>query len=187
MSEQRLRPWRVLASTYRVDSPFLRLRVDRVELPSGVVVDDYFVRESRGFAVVFALTRDGRVVLVRQYKHGVGEVVTELPAGALDPGESPAACAARELAEETGYTGAAPEPVRTFIIDPTNAAGHFHLFVVRDAERTREPDLDLTEEIDVMLVSIDDVRAMAYDGRIASGSQVAAALVALTYLGRGDR
>lgn len=184
MSEQRLRPWRVLESTYRIETPFLRLRADRVELPSGQVVDEYFVRESRGFAVVFALTPDERVVLVRQYKHGVAEIVTELPAGAIDPGESAVACAVRELAEETGYTGAPPEPVRTFIIDPTNAAGRFHLFVVRDAQRTCEPDLDVTEEIDVSLAGIDDVRGMAYDGRIASGSQVAATLVALAYLGR---
>ncbi len=184
MSERELRPWRVLSSAYRIETPFLRLRVDTIELPSGHVVDDYFVRESPGFSVVFALTRDGNVVLVRQYKHGAAEILTELPAGARDPGETPIDCAMRELAEETGYTGAAPEHVRTFFADPTNSDSRFDLFVVRDADRTHEPKLDLTEEIDVVLASIGDVRAMAYDGRIAAGSQVAAVLVALAYLGR---
>ena len=184
MSEDRLRPWRVLSSEYRIDTPFLRLRVDRVELPAGSVVDDYFVRESRGFSVVFALTPELDVLLVRQYKHGVGEIVTELPAGMIDEGETPEACAARELAEETGFSGSAPELVRTFFADPTNATARFHLFVVRDAVRTGELKLDLTEEIEVSRAPIAEVRAMALDGRIQAGSQVAAVLVALAHLGR---
>jgi 8-oxo-dGTP pyrophosphatase MutT (NUDIX family) len=183
MSERELRPWRILSSDYRVESPFLRLRVDRVELPNGKVVEDYFVRESRGFCVVFALTADQRVVLVRQYKHGIGEIVLELPAGAIDPGETPAACAARELLEETGYGEGDFEPVRTFFSDPTNSDSRFHLFIARGARLIAEPDLDETEEIEVLLAPIEDVRAMALDGRISTGSQVAAVLVALAALG----
>lgn len=183
-SENRLRHWRVISSEYRIETKFLRLRVDRVELPSGAVVDDYFVRESRGFSVVFALTPDEHVVLVRQYKHGAALIVTELPAGMIDAGESPETCATRELAEETGYTGSAPELVRTFLADPTNATAHFFLFVIRNAVRTCAPSLDVTEEIDVEVVPLDDVRAMALDGRIAAGSQVASVLVALAHLRR---
>ncbi len=160
------------------------MRADRVELPSGVVVDDYFVRESRGFCVVFALTPDEHVLLVKQYKHGIGEIITELPAGMIDEGESPAACARRELVEETGYTGTAPELVRTFYIDPTNANARFHLFIVREAVPTAAQQFDVTEEIEVELASVDEVRAMAYDGRLGGGSQVAAALAALAHLVR---
>jgi 8-oxo-dGTP pyrophosphatase MutT (NUDIX family) len=184
VSDERLRPWRIVSSEYRIDTKFLRLRADRVELPSGVVVDEYFVRESRGFCVVFALTTGGDVLLVRQYKHGASQVVTELPAGMLDADESPAACAARELAEETGYTGAPPEFVRTFLVDPTNATAHFHLFVVRDAVVTRDQQFDVTEDIEVALASVDEVRAMALDGRIAGATQVAAVLISLNYIGR---
>lgn len=184
MSEHRLRKWRVLSSEYRIKTKFLRLRADRIELPSGVVVEDYFVRESRGFCVIFALTPDQHVLLVRQYKHGIGEIVTELPAGMIDEDETPQACAQRELLEETGYAGAPPELVRTFLADPTNATARFHLFLVRDAVRTADPRFDVTEEIEVELAPVDEVRAMALDGRIAAGSQVASALVALAHLGR---
>lgn len=182
MSEHRLRPWRILSSVVRIETPFLRLRADRVELPNGHIVDDYFVRESRGFCVVFALTEDENVVLVRQYKHGVAEVVLELPAGAIDPGETPLECAERELAEETGYVAESVVHVRTFLADPTNSNGRFHLFIARSARQVREPDPDPTEEIEVVLAPLSEVREMALDGRIAAGTQVAAALVALASL-----
>jgi 8-oxo-dGTP pyrophosphatase MutT (NUDIX family) len=184
VSDERLRPWRIISSEYRIDTKFLRLRVDRVELPSGVVVDEYYVRESLGFCVVFALTVDGDVLLVRQYKHGVAQIVTELPAGMIDANESPADCAVRELAEETGYAGAAPEFVRTFQADPTNATAHFHLFIIRDAVLSRAQQFDVTEDIEVTLASVDEVRAMALDGRISGASQVAAVLVSLNYINR---
>jgi ADP-ribose pyrophosphatase len=184
VSEERLRPWRIVSSEYRIDTKFLRLRVDRVELPSGVVVDEYFVRESHGFCIIFALTPDDDVLLVRQYKHGARQIITELPAGMIDAGEPPASCAARELTEETGYTGSAPEFVRTFLADPTNATAHFHLFVVRDAVCTHSQQFDVTEDIEVRRAPVDEVRAMALDGRIAGASQVAAVLVSLNYLGR---
>ncbi|MGD1065841.1 MAG: NUDIX hydrolase [Vulcanimicrobiaceae bacterium] len=180
-----MRTWRILSSAYPIETPFLRLRADRIELPSGTIVEDYYVRESRGFCVVLALTVDDDVLLVRQYKHGIGEVVLELPAGMLEPDEEPADCAARELAEETGYAGAAPEFVRTFLADPTNSTSRFHLFVVRDAVALETPpDADVTEDIEVVLAPAEELRAMALDGRINAGSQVAAVLVALEYLGR---
>ena len=179
-----MRPWRIVSSEYRIDTKFLRLRVDRVELPSGVVVDEYYVRESRGFCVIFALTVDGDVLLVRQYKHGAAQIITELPAGMIDADESPSVCASRELAEETGYVGSPPEFVRTFLADPTNATAQFHLFIVRDAVCTREQQFDVTEDIEVIIASVDEVRAMALDGRISGASQVAAVLVSLNYIGR---
>ena len=184
MSDAQRRPWRILSSEYPIATRFLRLRADRVELPDGTIVEDYFVRESRGFSVVLALTPDERVILVRQYKHGIGEVVTELPAGGIDAGETPAACAARELREETGYAGSAPVHVRSFITDPTNSDGRYHLFIIRNAVPTHEPAPDPTEQIDVQLASLDEVRAMALDGRISAGTQVAAVLVGLVALGR---
>ncbi len=182
MSQRELRPWRVISSTYPIATPHLRLRSDRVELPTGEIIDDYFVRESRGFCVVFAMTEDERVVLVRQYKHGIGEIIVELPAGGIDADETPEACAHRELAEETGYTVERLEHLRTFPVDPTSANGLFHLFLGRGARLTEEQSLDITEEIDVSTVSLAEIRAMALDGRIAPSSQVAAVLLSLEAL-----
>ncbi len=166
--------WQVTASSYVIDSPYLRIRRDRIKLPDGTVIDDYFVRESRGYVIVFALTPDRRVVLVRQYKHGVRKVLLELVAGAIDEGEAPHETAVRELAEETGYTAERVEFVRSFVTDPTNADTVAHLFFARDASKTREQHLDVTENIAVELATLEEVRAMLRTGTIDSVPHVGA-------------
>lgn len=175
----------MLHSELLIDTPYLRLRRDRVETPRGDVVDDYHVRETRGFVVIFALTPAGEVVLVRQYKHGIGEIVTELPAGAIDPGEEAAAAAAREFTEETGYElPGGLELVRTFIIDPTNSDGRFALFFGRGAVPTGKQDFDATEDIVVELVPLDRLLDLVRDGTIDVNSHVAAIYTVLDRLGR---
>ena len=83
--------WRVRSSSYVVDGPYMRLRRDEVELPNGTVIPDYYVRESDGFVVIFALTADGKVLLGREYRYGCDAIGLELPAGNMAPGEDPAA------------------------------------------------------------------------------------------------
>jgi 8-oxo-dGTP pyrophosphatase MutT (NUDIX family) len=182
MNDEQLRHWTVRSSSYRVDEPFLRVRSDTVELPNGTIIEGYFVRESRGFVIVAALTPERRVVLVRQYKHGVAQIVLELPAGMIDAGETPEACAIRELAEETGYVGDAPQLLRTLFADPTSSNASFHIFLIENAVRKFAQSLDTTEAIEVETTSIEDLHAAVRDGRIGSGSQVAAAYIALDHI-----
>ncbi len=182
MSDELLRPWTIRSSNYRIDEPFLRLRSDSIELPNGAVIDGYLVRESRGFVIVLAVTPERRIVLVRQYKHGIAKVVLELPAGMIDPDEAPGACAIRELAEETGYTGAAPILLRSMFADPTSSDGIFHVFAIENATPTFAQSLDPTESIVIETASVEEFASMVRDGRIGSGSQVASGYVALDYL-----
>jgi 8-oxo-dGTP pyrophosphatase MutT (NUDIX family) len=175
--------WRVVSSTYPIRTAYLRLRADTVELPNGSVVENYFVRESFGFCIIFALTPAADVVLVRQYKHGIGTVVLELPAGAIDEGEEPAACAARELREETGYAGRAPELIASYIADPTNSNAHFHVYLIRNAERIHEPDPEPTESIVVETVPLAAIRDLIGPHGVHVGSHVAAIYTVLERLG----
>ncbi len=178
--------WTVVESAIVIETPFLRLRRDQIELPGGTRVADYYVRESRGFTVVFAITPEDRVVLVRQYKHGVGTHVLELPAGAIDPGEAPADCARRELAEETGYVADPPELelAGSFIFDPTGSTTRYHLYLGRNARPLVSTDFDATEDITVELVALDDLRAMLRDGRVNVGAHVASIYFMLDRLRR---
>ncbi len=181
--------WKVVDSEVVIATRHLRLRRDEIELPNGQHIADYFVRESRGFSVVFALTPEQRVVLVRQYKHGIGQSLLELPAGAIDPGETPAACARRELAEETGYVADPPEleHIGSFVYDPTSANTRYHLFLARDARPLQAQQLDATEAIDVELATLEELRRFVRDGTIDVGAHVASIYFTLDRLGRlGD-
>jgi ADP-ribose pyrophosphatase len=184
MADGRGGGWRVVGSEIVIETPYLRLRRDQIELPDGHRVDSYFVRESRGFCVIFALTPDWRVPLVRQYKHGIGQTVLELPAGAIDPEESPATCARRELAEETGYAGDEPEHLASFAFDPTGSDTYFHVFLVRGAQPTQAQCLDPTEQIEVELATLDELRRYVRDGTIRVGTHVAVVYYVLDRLGK---
>lgn len=166
--------WRVIASSYVVESPFLRLRKDTIELPGGTIIDDYYVRESRGFSAVFALTAQNEVVLVRQFKYGIGRVMLELPCGFVDEREAPLEAAVRELAEETGYVADSMDFVRTFVHEPTNSAMLMHLYLARGARLAGPQNLDVTEQIEVELVTLNELRDHLRSGRIESATQVAA-------------
>ncbi len=103
------------------------LTVESVTLPNGATVDLEVIRHP-GAAAVVPVGEDGRVFLVRQYRHAAGGYLLEIPAGKLDPGEDPRACAARELEEETGYRAGHLEPLLTILTTPGFTDEVIHLF-----------------------------------------------------------
>ena len=177
------RKWEILSSEYVVESPWYRLRRDACKLPDGTVIDPYYVREHAGFAVVFAVTPNDEVVFARQYKHGFGDFVLELPAGAIEVGESPLACAERELEEETGFIAPDFEAVAEYIADPTSSTGKLFLFVARGAVPEGVRALDPTEDIDTVLVPLHQVIDEVRGGHVCTQGQVAAIYTVLDKLG----
>lgn len=97
--------WKTLASEYLFRRPWLTARRDTVQLPNGVVHDEYYVLEYPTWVNVIAITTDGRFVMVEQYRHGLQDIFTELVAGVAEKGETPIEAAKRELLEETGFGG----------------------------------------------------------------------------------
>lgn len=174
--------WRRRSSSYVVDSPYMRLRVDEVELPNGTIVPDYYVRESRGFVTMVALTPHQQVVLVRQYRYGADSMHLELPAGMLADDEVPQDCALRELAEETGYEVTSSVLAAEYLPEPVRSTARAYVYIGANAHKTREPNLDPTEHLQVELVSLQGFRAMLADGTIDAGASIAAGYRALDYL-----
>jgi len=176
--------WRVRASTYIVDSLYMRLRMDEVELPDGTIVPNYYVREARGFATILALTPQDEIVLVRQYRYGSDAIHLELPAGTLTGDEEPRECAVRELAEETGFEVERCDLAAVFLPEPVRSTARAYVYIGSGARKAREPKLDPTEHLQVELVSLPRFRTMLQDGTIDSGGSIAAGYRGLDYLNR---
>lgn len=174
--------WRRIASSYVIDSHFLRIRKDTLELPNGTTIPDYYVRESPGFVMLFPVTEDERVVLVRQYRYGADSIGLEVPAGMLEPGEDPADCARRELLEETGYTAARLELLGSYAAEPVRSNARAYLFIATGARCESAPCPEPTEHIEVELTTFAELRDMLRDGRIDNLASLAACYRALEYL-----
>lgn len=112
----------------------VHLTVEDVTLPNGHTMALEIVRHPGASAVV-ALDADGGVTLLRQYRHAVGSYLWEIPAGKLDHGEEPDACAVRELAEEAGLVAARMEPVGSIVTCPGFCDEVIHLFVATGLTR----------------------------------------------------
>ncbi len=143
---------------------FLRAQRDQVRLPDGSLASREYVRHP-GAVVVVAQLPDGRYVLVRQWRHPLGRVFTEFPAGKLDAGEAPLACAQRELQEETGYRAqrwAYAGPVHLAIAYSTEV---IHLFFADDLQPGPR-QLDEGEFLDVFAASLEQLLQWARDGEL---------------------
>jgi 8-oxo-dGTP pyrophosphatase MutT (NUDIX family) len=179
-----LTPWDSLATELVVDNRWYRLRRDTVRLPSGRIVDDYFVSERPDVVLVFAVTPGDEVVLVHQWKQGRRAFYTELPGGMCDAGEEPHEAAARELREETGYACEGLREIGRFPFDPTKANNEIVAFAGTGARVVAEPAWDEQEELEVRLLPVASLADAIRRGEVTAAGTVAAAYLALDELGR---
>jgi len=168
----------VLERRNLVERSFIKVWEDRVRLPNGTEIDDFCVIEAPDWAAVLCITPERRVVLVRQYRHGVQGASLELPAGALERGEGPLEGARRELLEETGYESQAWQPLLQTSIDPSRQTATAHFFCAQAAQQTRPPRLDASEDLETLLVSREELLGLVDTGALAHGVHVAAILMA---------
>ena len=168
------RPWTTLATETLVERWWMTLRVDRVALPGGPVLDEYHVVEYPDWACVLALTDDGHAVLVEQYRYGVGRVLLELPAGMIDADEAPEAAARRELTEETGYRAHQWDRLGRLAVEPGRHTNYGHVFVARGCRRATPPAPEATEDLRVRVVPARALPGLVEAGEIAHGIHAAA-------------
>jgi ADP-ribose pyrophosphatase len=174
-----IQPWKVLETAY-----FRRwFRIDKCELTNGNLLDAT-VFEFRSWANVLALTKTGEVVLVRQYRHGVCDVLLEFPGGVVEDGEDPAEGAKRELLEETGYAASHLIQVGKVYPNPALQTNALDCYLALDVEKEREQHLDAGEDIEVQLVPFDGLLEMAKRGEFPHALMTAVLFQALVYFNR---
>jgi ADP-ribose diphosphatase len=149
------------------DYGFIRLRRDSYVHPNLDGERNFIVIDSHDWVNVIAVTPDQRIVLIRQFRYGVGEVRWEIPAGVIEPGEAPVDAAVRELREETGFAGQAAEVLCSYDPNPAIHSNHCTSFLVRDAEPVHDLDWDDNEVIEVVLKPIAEVEAMILRGEFS--------------------
>jgi len=181
-----LKPWKILKSKYLYKTNGVALRIDQCEIPNGNVFEPYVI-ETGTWVNVIALTKDREVILERQYRHGVGQVMLEIPAGIMDEDdESPLQAAQRELLEETGYTSDRFIEVGKAYPNPATHNNLTYSFLALDVEKVDQQSLDETEEIEVSLIPFDELIAMAKKGGLPQALHVSALFFAMAYLERAS-
>jgi len=149
-----IQPWKRLdAHLVLSAAPWVAIYQEQVQLPSGRVLDDFYRIVLPDFAAVVALTAEQELVMVRGYKHGLGQVVLSVPAGYMEQGEAPLAAAQRELLEETGYAAAEWKDLGKFVVDGNRYCNTMHLFLAKHAQWVKPSQSDEREEVQVELIS----------------------------------
>ena len=171
--------WEVLKNDLIYEAlPWIKLSVQQVRLPSGKVVDSFHRVKMPEYAVVVARTSDGRIIMERQYKHGVGKVSLMLPGGLIEPGEEPIAAAKRELEEETGYVGDDWQSLGCFVANGNYGCGKAHIFNAENAMKAHEPNSGDLEDMEIVLIQPEDVLRVFCNGEVVVLSAAAAIAMA---------
>ncbi|HEY43092.1 MAG TPA: NUDIX hydrolase [Anaerolineae bacterium] len=178
-----LKPWKTLRSKLLLDhSPWLRVYEDQVALPDGRVIDGYIRLEEPDFVIVVPVQADGLIGLIRSYKHGIGAVDLQPPAGYLESDEDTLIAAKRELLEETGCEAEGWEKLGSYVISGNRGSGWAHLFLAIDCKQVTQPDSGDLEEQEVIWLPIDDVHRLWTEGEFGQVSTAAAIGLALARL-----
>lgn len=152
--------WEVIDSEYIVKRQWLTARRDHVKLPTGVEMNDYYVLEYPDFCNVIAITKEGKFLMERQYRHAQQLTAIEIPAGCVEKGEDPLDAAQRELYEETGYAGGQWSKLMTISQNPGTCTNTSHSYLAIGVEQVSAQHLERTEDIKVVLLDKDEVLRM---------------------------
>jgi len=144
---------------------------------------DFTVIDCVDWVNVAAVTPEGGLVLIEQFRYGTGANTLEIPGGMVDAGEEPVAAGVRELLEETGYAGGPARSIAVLDANPAILTNRVHTVLVEGAVRTAEPRLDEHEQIEVRTVALSEVPAMIARGEIAHTVVIAGLFRVLDELG----
>ncbi|MGZ8510651.1 MAG: NUDIX hydrolase [Chitinophagaceae bacterium] len=176
--------WKILSSEYLFNDLWFKVRKDKCATPQGKIVDPYYVYEFPTWVTAVAITEDGKIVLERQYRHALGETCIEIPGGCVDDTDSSLEEAIkRELLEETGYVFSSYEYLGKISANPSTNSNLMHMFLATGGKKIASQNLDHNEEIEIDLVSIDELKQMLRENKIVQAMHVTCIMYALEKMG----
>jgi len=176
--------WKLLNSEYLFKDLWFTVRKDSCQRPDGKVIEPYYVYEFPEWVTAVALTQDGKFIFERQYRHAAGLTLMEIPGGCVDPEDGSLTDAiSRELKEETGYVFETMEYLGKTSANPSTNNNWMHFFLATGGKKVSEQALDGNEEIEIELLSIDDVKSLLRNNQILQSMHATALFYALERLG----
>jgi ADP-ribose pyrophosphatase len=167
-----LRPWRVIEERGLLScAPFIEVSAQTVELPDGRRIENFYQLVMPDYACVFPELDDGRILLLRCYRHGARRVCLNFPGGHLVAGEDALAGAKRELLEETGYEAAEWRPLGSFVTNGNHRGQTAHFFRARQCRRVKEADSGDLEEAELVTMTTAELGAALGRGEFPVASQ----------------
>lgn len=176
--------WKTLRSEYLFNDTWFKVRKEVCETPEGKIVDPYYVYEFPTWVGAVPVTEDGRIVMVKQYRHALGEVCIEIPGGCVDETDkSLEEAVAREILEETGYRFASYEYLGKISPNPSTNSNLLHMFLAKGGRKIAAQQLDGNEEIEVILLTVEELKQLLRENRILQSMHVTCILYALERMG----
>jgi 8-oxo-dGTP pyrophosphatase MutT (NUDIX family) len=161
-----LKPWKRIASSYDRSFPIFTLRTDRARSPRTNQDHDFYILESADWVNIIPITPTKKVILIRQYRHGIQDMALEIPGGIIEPGDTPREAALRELKEETGYTASQIIALDYVWPNPAFLDNRCYTFLAWDAVLTSDQKPDEKEDIEVIPVPLERIPDMIRRGKI---------------------
>jgi len=172
--------WKKLRSDYVLQSPWLNLRRDAVELPNGKVVEDYYVIEKSDVVLMIVHNERAEIMLKREYRYPYDRVMLEIPGGMYDPATEAAIDAAkRELFEETGYVAEAWEIIGELLVDPTKDVRGIVVCRGRNARKVAEPEENPMEVVEAEFHTVTSIVELIRNGTINVTDSISALFLAI--------
>ncbi len=170
-----IEPWRKISSRPLADFRVFSVREDRKVSPRTGAALDFFVIDASDWVNVIALTPDGLLVLIEQFRHGSNTVELEIPGGVIEAADaSPEAAGCRELVEETGFEGEQPQIVGQVFPNPAIMSNKCFTVLVRNCRQVKPVQFDQGEDLATRLVPVAQVPALVASGQIRHSLVVAA-------------
>lgn len=175
--------WTLLDSKYVIQRPWATLRVDKLQLPNGNIKEEYYVLEYPTWVNMIGITEQETLLFVRQYRHGAGKVLVELPAGVVEDGEAPEDAARREMLEETGYAFDSIEYIGELYANPATSGNITYTYLLRGGKKMQEQCLDNSEDIEVVEMSLEEAKTFLFNNQLGQALHTAALFYAFKHLG----
>lgn len=176
--------WETLSSSYVYKDNWFTARKDRCKTPEGKIVDPYYVLEFPDWVNGVAFTKEGKIIMIRQYRHALGETILEIPGGCIDDTDpDPEFAMRRELLEETGYDFEKITCLGKISSNASTNSNITHMFLAEGGEKIQEQQLDPNEEIEVLFYSPSSVIKLLQENKIMQSLHASCLFYAFQHLG----